>query len=392
MAETRCLDIDLKTATDPQFSFWCDASKYRAFIGGIGSGKTFAGVVEILKQPAGSRGAVIAPTYNMLKKAPIRSFLEMTETNNLLKSFNKSELVAELHNGTKIDFMTADNPERLRGLNLGWFWLDEAAMMNDDTWLIMLGRLRLNPGRAWITTTPKGFNWLYKTFQNSAGDYRVIRSKTSQNLFLSTEYLESLKGQYSTSFARQELDGEFIDDNSNLIRQEWWRYYTVLPKVKRLVWSWDTAFEKGKENDYSVGTLWADCVDGFYLVDVVRDKFEFPELKRTVINAFQKHKSSVIIIEKKASGHSLIQELRRSTALPIKEVKVDKDKISRVHAINAYIESGRVLLPENKPWVKDFVEECSFFPSPRVNDDQVDSMTQALNYLTNVGSYQLGFI
>tara|TARA_Y100001973_G_scaffold42267_1_gene63098 strand:- start:15621 stop:16805 length:1185 start_codon:yes stop_codon:yes gene_type:complete len=392
IAEQRALDVDLTTATEPQYQFWCDASKYRAFIGGIGSGKTFAGVIEILKQPAGTRGAVIAPTYNMLKKAPIRTFLEITEASGLLKSFNKSELVAELYNGTKIDFMTADNPERLRGLNLGWFWMDEAAMMSDDTWLIMLGRLRLSPGKAWITTTPKGFNWLYKTFNNGLDDYKIIKSKTNQNLFLPKSYLDSLEGQYSTSFARQELEGEFIDDSSNLIKADWWQYYRVLPKVKRLVWSWDTAFEKGKENDYSVGTLWADCQDGYYLVDLVRDKFEFPELKRTVINSFQKYKSSVIIIEKKASGHSLIQELRRSTSLPIKEIKVDKDKLSRVHAINAYIESGRVFLPEGQPWLKDFVEECSLFPSPKIHDDQVDSMTQALNYMIRIGSYQIGFI
>ena len=381
------------TATKPQLSFWGSSAKYRAFVGGIGSGKTFAGAIEVLRQPARSAGAILAPTYSMLKDATFKTVVDLCEEANIIKSLNRSDMTLELINGSLILFRTADNPDRLRGPNLGWFWLDEAGMMKPDVWQIMLGRIRLKPSSAWVTTTPRGLNWLYDVFvKKQTDDHQLIQSRTIDNEFLPADFIESVKDQYSSSFARQELEGEFIEDNSNLIKRKWWQYYRVLPKAKRYVWSWDTAYEKGKENDYSVGTLWADCQDGYYLIDVIRDKFEFPELKRTVINAFQKHKSSVIIIEKKASGHSLIQELRRSTALPIKEVKVDKDKITRVHAVNAYIESGRVKLPENKTWLNEFIDECSLFPSPRVHDDQVDSMTQALQYMVTTGAYSIGFI
>ena len=387
------INLHQKTATRPQLEFWNNTAKYRAFIGGIGSGKTKAGSIECLRQPSGSIGCVLAPTYGMLKISTYEEIVTTAENAGIVKELHKADMRLDLLNGSRIYFRTADNPERLRGVNLGWFWLEAAGMMSEDVWYIMQGRLRLGPSKAWLTTTPKGFNWHNDVFvRDKNPDCSLIKSRTHDNKYLPTDFIKSVEGSYSTEFARQELEGEFIDDASNMIKKEWWKYYKQLPNYKRLIWSWDTAFEKNTASDYSVGSLWADCADGYYLIDIIRGKYEFPELKRTVINAWNKNKSSVILIEKKASGHSLIQELRRFTSLPIKEVKVDKDKIARTHAVNGYIESGRVKLPENAPWLHDFIYECSMFPSPRTNDDQVDSMTQALNYMLAAGAYQIGFI
>ncbi|MGC9237825.1 MAG: phage terminase large subunit, partial [Thiomonas sp.] len=99
---------------------------------------------------------------------------------------------------------------------------------------------------------------------------------------------------------------------------------------------------------------------------------------------------SAILIEDKASGQSLIQELQRATRLPVLPVKVDRDKIARASAITPLIESGRVLLPESAPWVSDFIEECSSFPVG-AHDDRVDSMTQALDYLSHKAPPKLVF-
>ena len=87
-----------------------------------------------------------------------------------------------------------------------------------------------------------------------------------------------------------------------------------------------------------------------------------------------------ILVEDRASGQSLIQELRSSTLLPIIPVKSDRDKQSRAQAITPIIEAGKVFLPENAPWLPDFLDEMASFPNG-LHDDIVDSTSQALNYL-----------
>jgi predicted phage terminase large subunit-like protein len=122
--------------------------------------------------------------------------------------------------------------------------------------------------------------------------------------------------------------------------------------------------------------------NGYYLLDLWKDRVEFPELKRKVVELSERHNANEILIEDKASGQSLIQELQRNTRLPIKAIKVEQDKIARVHAVTPLIEAGRVFLPEGKVWLKEFIEECENFPNGEY-DDVVDSVSQ---FLLNVKS------
>jgi len=168
----------------------------------------------------------------------------------------------------------------------------------------------------------------------------------------------------------------------------WWKYYTpeALPPVKRIVQSWDTAFKKGKENDFSVCTTWAVCEAGYYLLDVWKEKVEFPDLKQMVrskgAQLWSGHKPAAVLVEDKASGQSLIQELKRDTVLPIVPVQVDSDKIARAYAVTPLIEAGRVFLPQDAPWLADYVASLTGFPNA-AHDDDVDSTTQALHYLSD---------
>ena len=120
-----------------------------------------------------------------------------------------------------------------------------------------------------------------------------------------------------------------------------------------------------------------------------KDRVEFPELKRKVVELSEKHNANEILIEDKASGQSLIQEMQRETRLPIKPIKVEQDKIARVHAVTPLIEAGRVFLPKEKNWLKDFTDECEEFPNGEY-DDVVDSVSQfLLNVKTaNAGDYK----
>jgi predicted phage terminase large subunit-like protein len=166
-----------------------------------------------------------------------------------------------------------------------------------------------------------------------------------------------------------------------IFKRDWWRFYSSpLTSWNRIIQSWDTAFKTGTENDFSVCTTWGVSENGYYLLHLWRERVEFPELKRVVASLAEHWKPNAILVEDKASGQSLIQELKISTALPIITVKVDSDKQTRAQAVTPLMEAGRIFLPEAASWVNHFVEEMAGFPNG-IYDDIVDATTQALNYL-----------
>ena len=198
--------------TGPQLEFWQSQKRFRAFVGGVGSGKTRAGVVELLRQPAGSRITVVAPTYRMLEDATIQTFKEVGESFFRPEDFKRSDNKCRLVNGTEILFRSCDDPDKLRGPNLSAFWLDEAAMMPQLVWDLMIGRLRLEPGVGWVTTTPRGKNWLYKVFVTEGReDYHLVQCSSKTNTFLPSYFIKALEEKYSGHWLKQELEGEFVE-------------------------------------------------------------------------------------------------------------------------------------------------------------------------------------
>jgi predicted phage terminase large subunit-like protein len=166
-----------------------------------------------------------------------------------------------------------------------------------------------------------------------------------------------------------------------IFKRDWWRSYTEPPKeISRIVFSVDTAFKTGEENDWTVCTVWGVTTNAFYLLHLWRERVEFPVLKLKLKELAAEWKPSDILVEDKASGQSLIQELLSSTTLPVKPVKVDSDKVSRAHACTGTVEAGKCFLPAEASWRDTFLDELSDFPSSQF-DDITDSVTQALNFL-----------
>ncbi len=169
-----------------------------------------------------------------------------------------------------------------------------------------------------------------------------------------------------------------------IFKREYWQYYQLrfMPLFKKIIHSWDTAFKKGSQNDYSVCTVWGVTDTGYYLIYRWKERVEFPELKRTVISIAAQIPPNEILIEDKASGQSLIQELQRETRLPIAAYKIDGDKVARANAVTPIIESGKVYLPADAEWLQDYIDTLAAFPNA-VHDDDVDSTTQALSAMQN---------
>jgi|SRR5208282_975464 len=178
-----------------------------------------------------------------------------------------------------------------------------------------------------------------------------------------------------------------------MFRRDWWKYAAQFPeKFERIYLSLDTAFKQGESADYSVGLTLGVAQNAYYVLDLWRERADFPALQRKVEILAERWRPHYLLIEDAASGQSLIQTLRAGTRLPVKAIKVDRDKESRAAAILPLIESGKVFLPQGAEWVSGFVDECASFPVGAY-DDCVDALTQVLNYaapLGTVGFYALG--
>jgi len=182
-------------------------------------------------------------------------------------------------------------------------------------------------------------------------------------------------GEYAFSAQYQQNP---VPLGGGLIKSEWWKVYEQAPSsFDRIIQSWDTAQKTSELNDYSVGTTWGMKGGDLYLLDVVRQRMDYPTLKRVVRSAAQRHRADIILIEDKASGTSLLQDLKRDGLRGLQACKPEGDKVMRLNTHLNWIEDGHVLLPSEASWLGDYRKELEVFPRGKF-DDQVDSTSQAL--------------
>ena len=188
--------------------------------------------------------------------------------------------------------------------------------------------------------------------------------------------LEQIKAEIGTfNFNAQYLQRPVVEEG-NLIRWSWFRRYRSPPAHDadgRIIQSWDTALKAGLENDYSVCTTWLMKGTDYYLLDVVRERLDYPALKRRVVEVSHRLAAHSVLIEDKGSGISLIQDLRwQKTGVRPIAIQPKADKITRMATHAALIEAGQVHLPEKADWLDDFQAEFLAFPQGRY-DDQVEA-------------------
>ena len=186
----------------------------------------------------------------------------------------------------------------------------------------------------------------------------------------------------SASFEAQYLQAPVAPDGG-MVRWSWFNLYREPPTrymTDMVVISWDCAMKAEEINDYSVGTVWLVRGKDYYLIDLVRARLTYPDLKRAVIDLCKRYKPKAVLIEDKGSGISLIQELRREGSLMPIRINPTADKVTRLSTQSAKIEAGQVHVPERASWLGDFQAEVKMFPNGK-HDDQVDSMSQFLNWI-----------
>jgi predicted phage terminase large subunit-like protein len=193
---------------------------------------------------------------------------------------------------------------------------------------------------------------------------------------------ESKREMGSSEFAGQYLQSPKAFDG-NIVKREWFQYYDNFPKgeaLRLVVHSWDTAFKAKENNDYSCCTVWHIYDSGYYLYDVYKAKVESPELKRQMLLLDDRDKPDYVLIEDKASGIVMIQQLQSETTMNIIPVQVHNDKTVRLRDCSTTIEAGNIYLPRGKDISINLVDSLCIFPNGK-NDDDVDSVTQFINWI-----------
>ena len=179
-----------------------------------------------------------------------------------------------------------------------------------------------------------------------------------------------------------------------LIKKKWlqdWEHDEP-PSCDFMIQTYDTAFSTRTTADFSVIQTWGifylpnqdkygheSYAANLILLGNIKGRFEYPELRKLAQKLYNEHRPDVCMVEKKASGQSLIQDMRRA-GLPVMEYNPDRDKVARVHAASPIMEAGRVWIPKNKKWADDLIEELIRFPNA-AHDDQVDALTMAIHYM-----------
>ena len=285
--------------------------------------------------------------------------------------------------------------------------MSDKAMEEAYEWFMAGPRQRLQPGGAIVIVMTR---WskkdltgrlIKKMAQDQGADqWQVIEfpailpsGNSLWKEFWKLEELESIKASVSPSKWAAQYMQRPTGEGISIIPKEWFMVWEneKPPKCEYLIQSYDTAFLKSERADFTAITTWGvwypegkigeEMYTGndahLILIDCIKERFDFPELKAEALRLYDFWQPDTVIIEAKASGLPLVQELRR-VGIPVNTFSPGKgqDKIARLNSVSPIFQDGRVWIPENR-WGEELMEEVSDFPNGE-NDDLVDATTLAL--------------
>lgn len=419
----------------PNWEIWCA-------LAGRGWGKTRTGAETVLD--AVDRGyrriAILAPTT-----ADTRDVVTEGESGIISVAHPSKRPVYEpskrrltFPNGAIATLYSAEEPERLRGPQHDFIWMDEIAAWQypQETWDMAMFGLRLGRlPRVFISTTPKPIPLIRKIIERAKKEPSKVVLTTGSTYEnrdnLATTFFAQVAQYEGTRLGRQELYAELIDPReSGIVRSTWLRLFPrdiPTPKFVHILQSYDTAFtektmdRKTKDPDPSAATTWGvfaitgnlrrqledrnlppipkHIEYGVMLLDAWSDHLGFPELRQKVKDEYttsyygpdgDARRADTVLIEDKGSGISLRQDLQ--TVVPVRPYNPGRaDKVERLHAVSHIPCQGMVFIPEStrKPgayanWSDPMIDQLCSFPLVD-HDDYVDTFSQAMAFLKDMG-------
>jgi len=207
---------------------------------------------------------------------------------------------------------------------------------------------------------------------------------------LSREHLEQKRKEMGTSTFNCQYQQNPIAADGSVLRWEWFGTYEEQldrNKYELVVQSWDTGMSADPRADFSVCTTWGLYSGQWWLLDVFRDRLDYPDLKNKVLWLGDRWIADKVLIEDAATGKPLIHECHNTNRGRFRSIKPVQDKEVRFNAACAPVEAGEVLLPKDAAWLPEFRRELRSFPRGRY-DDQVDSFSQFLNWTKGNGLWR----
>lgn len=354
----------------------------KLFSGGVGSGKTMAGMLQVLAMPEGSMGCIVAPTYPMLRDV----VLPVLQDSGVVVRQNLQAMTFELAGERVVLLRSATHPDRLRGLNLDWFWMDEAVYCSEAAYEVLLGRLRHDPTRYWLTTTPKRDSWTYRRLVEPAeSGVTMITAPTTSNPFISKAFAAQLVRQYGTLLARREVLGEWIDVSGAVFKAEWLRYSDTLTGVAETVrvMAVDLAIARGKESHYTaIVVLSYHPAEKMYQVDAaVQGRWSFAQQAERIKQLASEYQPRVVLVESNQYQRALAEHLA-AQGVRVKPITAREKKQERIAALIPLYELGLIA------HAKRFGElEAQLLGYPDSEyDDLIDALAHAVRYVqANLG-------
>jgi predicted phage terminase large subunit-like protein len=277
--------------------------------------------------------------------------------------------------------------------------LSEGAFDNAYEWYTSGPRQRLQPGGAiilvmtrWGTKDLTGRLLKAQSNDIMSDQWEIVEfpaimpsDKPLWPEFWSTDDLLKVKSALPVAKWNAQWQQQPTAAEGAIVKREWWQLWEKedVPPVKYIMQSYDTAFSKKETADYSAITTWGvfqpeeGGADHIILLDARRGRYNFPELKEVALEEYDYWEPDMVIVEAKATGMPLTDELRR-TGIPVLNYTPGKgrDKVTRMHTVAPIFEAGMVWAPDKK-FADEVIEECAAFPNGD-HDDFVDSMTMAL--------------
>lgn len=403
----------------------------RAFVGGIGSGKSFIGALDMVRRSKPGRlYLVTAPTYPMLSDATFRSLTGLAHQFGIVgvgdtKSSPPPSI--RLRTGAEVLFRSTDNPETLRGPNLSGVWMDEASLSKQEAFDILIGRLREGGEQGWMsaTFTPKGkVHWTYRTFGTGQPDTELIHAQSAENPFLPPMFVANVRKRYTAEQARQELGGVFVEGGGNHYYPHLWPRYTDVGDAYRIrdgdrtrhvrkaecsrLLALDWAMgkpKKGKEAALAVllgtGELHGDCTafvvadlgnerGELFLLDCLNERIPIGSNAPRLAEFCRRWEPAVVAGDDDNLSETMLLETRRYRDIPmVKPMSIGgRNKLVRSQAAIVRAERGMVYLPgrvfpqggqgPQENWVEVLSDQLASFTGA---DGEPDDIADAVSIL-----------
>jgi len=380
-------------------------ARFRILVAGRRFGKTRLGTTLCLaKAMEGKNAWWVAPTYAMALEG-WKTVRDLAGKYGM--EVKESEKTVYTKAGGFVTVRTADNPDRLRGAGLDLVVLDECAFIKEQTWKeVLRPTLTERKGGALFISTPKGIqNWFKRLWDDAENNEEWERWQFSSydNPMIDRKELATAKKEIGSFLFSQEYEAEFVEQSGGLFKSEWLKYYTketitefnengnyedyiyiktaessVRQKDLKIMTTVDLATSTKESADYTVvTTIGVDKNNNIYVLDVIRNRIEAPDVVKLLEQVYDKWNPRFIGVDRAGFQLALIQIIRRQTGLPIVELKADRDKLSRALPLSAKMEAGMVFFPNDALWYSDLEKELLQFPAGD-HDDQVDSLAYGI--------------